>query len=211
MRDHRRAVRRRPLGGLAPLVLVATGLTAGCSGSSDTPDPEQPTPSTDVSDIDLTGVTATRASFCGALDAASVAEVLGGEPQRSDSYESGERVELAPGLRDVAHEYSCLFERGPRTARAWLFAQPATSQQARDWIEERNRDDRCRPAGDLAFGDPGLVQSCAQGTRRRVTAVGLFGDGWLTCQATAPRSAPEAELLEQTQRWCAEVAQSTAP
>lgn len=212
MRDHRRAVRRRTLTRLVPVVLAVTGLTAGCTGSSDTPDAESPSATTTaLSDLDLTGVVATRASFCDALDVESVADVLGGEPDRSDSYESGQRVELAPGLRDVAHEYSCFFGRGSRTARAWLFAQPATARQAEGWIEERRADDRCRAAGELAFGDPGLVQSCTQESRRRVTGVGLFGDGWLTCQATAPSSVPEGDLLEQTQRWCAEVAQATAP
>jgi hypothetical protein len=211
MRDQRRAVRRRPLVRLAPAALLVTGLTCGCTGSSSDEPEESSTPSaTALSDIDLSGVVADRAAFCDALDPESVATVLGGEPEQTDGYESGQRAELAPGLRDVANEYSCTFGRGPRTARAWLFAQPVGPGQARTLIEQRGSDKSCEPAGDVSFGDPGLVQSCRSEARRRVTAAGLFGDGWLTCQVTVPQSVDEADLLEQAQRWCAEVAQATA-
>ena len=213
MREHRRAVRRRPLSRGASVVLVVTALTAGCTESSEraeeSPSPTAPTV-TPLSELDLTGVVVERAPFCDALDADAVTTVLGGEPELTDSYTSGQLVQLGPGLRDVANEYSCLFERGSRTARAWLFAQPVTPAQARTMVEMRGNDKTCEPAGELSFGDPGLVQSCEPEGRRRVTAVGLFGDGWLTCQTTAPGSADATELLEQTQLWCAEVARSVS-
>jgi hypothetical protein len=171
-----------------------------------------------LSEVDLAGVELSRTEFCDDLDDAAVAEVLGGEPDASDSYASGQRAEVAPGLNDVAHEHSCYFERGAeaelRTARAWLFAQSVTADQARAWIAVRERTEGCGPAGELAFGDPGLIQSCDTGSRRRITAVGLFGDSWLTCQATGPATGPESlapeELLEQTQRWCVQVAETAA-
>lgn len=210
MRQLRGAVRRGTLTRSVLMLVVVTGLTAGCSGSDDGTAPEPVPSDTPLAEVDLTGVVAARTPFCEALDAESVATVLGGEPTTTDEYRSGQRAQLAPGLEDVAHEYSCFFERGSeaqsRTARAWLFAQPATPAQARAWIEARSGDEACRDAGELSFGDPGVVQSCEQGTRRRVTAAGLFGDGWLTCQATAPAKDDEAELLDTVQRWCAEVA-----
>ena len=209
MREDRRAVRRRPLARLAPLVLAA-GLTAGCTAPSDKAE-DLPTPTvTPLTDIDLSGVVAARGPFCDALDPESVADLLGGEPERTNSYGIGQRVDLVPGLRDVANEYSCSFTRDALTARAWLFAQSVTPAEARSMVEERGRDQACAPAGELSFGDPGLVQSCEPGGRRRITAVGLFGDGWLTCQTTTPATGDVAELLERTQRWCAEVAVATA-
>ena len=213
MRQLRGAVRRGPLTRLAVAVVVVTGLTAGCSGSDDDSAPEPLPSDTPLAEVDLTGVVAARTAFCDALNPDSVATVLGGEPTRTDEYSSGQRAELAPGLEDVAHEYSCFFERGKdaksHTARAWLFAQPVTAPEARHLVEQRSGEDGCRDTGELSFGAPGVVQSCVQGSRRRVTAAGLFGDGWLTCQATAPSTTGEADLLDKVQRWCAEVALTT--
>ena len=214
MHEDRRAVRRTPPVRLVIGALLVTVLAGGCTSPSDGNAEAGASPSpttTQLAEVDLTGVVAARTAFCDALDPASVVDLLGGEAEATDTYESGQRVEVAPGLRDVANEYSCKLERDDRTARAWLFAQSVSPEQARGWVRELSADERCRPAGELSFGDPGLVQSCGQDDRRRVTAAGLFGDGWLTCQATAPRAVDEAELLELTQRWCAEVAQTTAP
>jgi hypothetical protein len=193
------------------VAIVVAGLTAGCSGSDDDAAPEPVPSETPLSEVDLTGVAASRTAFCDALDPESVATALGGEPDTTDSYSSGQRAELAPGLEDVAHEYSCTFTRGHRMARAWLFAQPVTPRQAKSWIQERIADKACTTAGELGFGDPGLVQLCDDPTQRRVTAVGLFGDGYLTCKLTGPPKSDEDDLLEQARRWCLGVAESTAP
>ena len=208
MHGSRGGERSSTLARLAPVALVVTLLTAGCTASDDSPD-GSPVPSdTPVSDIDLTGVAASRTSFCDALDPESVATALGGEPDKKKSYGTGRRAELAPGLKDVSHEFSCTFERGKREARAWLFAQPVTARQARSWVKERSADGACHPAGELSFGDPGLVQLCRDKSQRRVTAVGLFGDGYLTCKLTAPPKSDRADLLDRGQRWCAEVART---
>jgi len=210
MHDHRGGVTRSPLSRLAPVALLVTLLTAGCTASDGSSD-SSPAPSdTPLSAIDLTGVSASRTSFCDSLDPDALATALGGAPDSHESYNSGQRAEMAPGLKDVSHEFSCSFERGSRQARAWLFAQPATPGQARGWVKERAADDACKPAGELSFGDPGLVQLCHDPSQLRVTAVGLFGDGYLTCKLTAPRHGDEADLLERAQRWCADVAQTTA-
>ncbi len=213
MRERGRAVRRRPSSGLALTVVLVAGLSAGCTEPDDPA--EEPTPSSSaLADIDLTGVVASRAAFCDDLDPEGVEELLGGEPSKTTSYDAGQRAELTSGLRDVANEYSCYYERGSgttlQTARAWIFAQPVSAGQAQEWVRERERDERCEVDGELTFGDPGLVQSCAQESRRRVTAVGLFGDAWVTCQATASKSTEADELLEAAQRWCAQVALTTS-
>jgi hypothetical protein len=201
--------RRGTLTRFATAAVVVAGLTAGCSGASDETEPEPSPTTTPLAEVDLTGVVASRTEFCDALDPDSVATALGGEPETTESYSSGQQAEMAPGLDDVAHEFSCSFVRGSNMARAWLFAQPATAKEARGWIQERIADKACRTAGELGFGDPGLVQLCDDPSQRRVTAVGLFGDGYLTCKVTGPPKSDEDDLLERAQRWCAEVAQST--
>ena len=206
MHDHRGGVRRSALTRLAPVAVVVTLLTAGCTGSGSSSDGSPAPSDTPLSAVDLTGVAASRASFCDSLDPDAVAAVLGGAPEKDSSYGSGQRAELAPGLKDVSHEFSCTFDRGPREARAWLFAQPATAAQARGWIKERTADDSCKAAGELTFGDPGLVQLCRDKLQLRVTAAGLFGDGYLTCKVTAPPKSDETDLLDRAQRWCADVA-----
>src|SRR5437868_1244574 len=105
MRQPRAAVRRGPLSRLAAVAVVVAGLTAGCSGSDDDTTPEPVPSDTPLSEVDLTGVAASRTEFCDALDPDSVTTVLGGEPKTTDSYASGQRAELAPGLKDVAHEF----------------------------------------------------------------------------------------------------------
>lgn len=206
MRVHRGAVRRSRLVRLAPAVLAVALLTAGCTSSDDSTE-SNPAPSdTPLADIDLTGVAASRTSFCDSLDKDAVATALGGEPKKEKSYGSGERATLTTGLKDVSHEFSCSFERGPREARAWLFAQPVTRGEVFKWIDERGEDKGCAAAGDLQFGKPGLVQICQDKSQLRVLAVGLFGDGYLTCKLTAPAKSDEEELLDRGQRWCADVA-----
>jgi hypothetical protein len=215
MREDREAVRRHRPVALAGVLIVVTGLTAACTGSTEKAETTPSPTTTPLAEVDLTGVTVSRSpSFCESLDPGAVGEVLGGEPENTTAYASGQRAEVTTEVRDVANEHSCYFDRGTgetlRTARTWLFAQAVTREEARRWVEERSKDEACREAGELAYGDPGLVQSCASGDRRRVTAVGLFGDAWLTCQTTASVGTEEKELLEQTQRWCAAVAQSAA-
>ena len=183
-------------------LLVAVGLTGlvGCTGEESAPAPVVPT-TVAVEDIDLSGVRAVRADFCERLDEEAIGAVVGGEPRKSDSYSKGDRREVSPGVVDVVNEYGCTYRRGKRVAQAWLFAQPVTKDDARALLAERRTTKGCRPAGDLEFGTPGLVQQCEGDGVRRTTMAGLFGDGWLTCEAQAP--------LEDAQRWCAAVALTT--
>jgi hypothetical protein len=199
---------------LLSVFALAAGLLAGCTGE----DVEQPAPTTTpLAEVDLTGVSVPRASFCGDLDETSLTEVLGGAPDRTDTWSSGDRVKLSPGTTDVVHEHGCSYGRGPVTARAWVFAQPVTPASARRWVQELRSSPRCERGGPLGFGSPGAVVTCADRRDTTVRMAGLFGESYLTCEvarrsgrSTADDS-PElaaSERAEQAQRWCADVALS---
>src|SRR3712207_8782988 len=55
------------------------------------------------------------------------------------SYGNGDRAKVTRGVRDVAHEYSCTFRRGARTARAWVFVPPLTPREARELDRKSTR------------------------------------------------------------------------
>jgi hypothetical protein len=192
---------------LAVLVLTMTGCT-----SDEDPVPVDPT-TTPLTEVDLSGVEVARGPLCQALDEEAVTQLLGGRPTEVHVHDSGDRIRLADGSTDVAHEYGCTFRRGPVTARTWVFAQPVAAREARHWAEEL-AGPRCRPTGPLEFGAPGAVVVCADRRATTVRMAGLFGDAWLTCEvprtgrttqdATAGRAAREIEAAAQ--RWCADVA-----
>jgi hypothetical protein len=198
---------------LSVLVLSAV-LVTGCTGD----DPAEPAPTTTpLAAVDLTGVAVPRSTLCEAIDEESVAAVLGGEPERADTWSPGDRVELPSGSTDVAHEHGCSWARGPVLARAWVFAQPVTAAPARAWLRELRSGSGCEPTGPLEFGSPGAVVSCAARRSTTVRMAGLFGDAYLTCEVArgtrraAQRASPEqAGTAEQAQRWCADVALATA-
>jgi hypothetical protein len=192
---------------------LSLGLAAGCTGDTgdtgDTaPPPPAPPTTVDLSEIDLTSVAVSRAPFCDALAESSatkaLVDALGGEPRRTDAWESGDRRRVG-GSRDVVHEAGCSYRRGGSGASAWVFAAPVTRRDARSLLEQRRDADGCSPAGELRFGRPGLVQLCAQAETRLVTMAGLFGDAWLTCEVSSVDSTPVGESLERAQRWCVEV------
>lgn len=206
MRRHRGVRRRRRSRLTAAAVLVFA--TGACTPDS-SPRPGRPE-QTPLAQIDLGGLSVPRAPFCDLLDTEAVSTLLGGEPTMTYHYDAGDRRRLAAGLTDVAHEYNCTFSGNRRTARAWVFAQPLTAADGRRLPADRRAGRGCRTAGTLEFGSPGLVQSCTVEDQRRVAMAGLFADGWLSCEVTAPLATNGPELLEQVQRWCAEVATSAA-
>ena len=133
-----------------------------------------------------------------------MADVLGGEPRRTDSWENGDRRRVG-GTRDVVHEAGCSYRRGPTEATAWVFTAPVSRREARGLLRQRRTAQGCEPAGELAFGRPGAVLRCGQDERSLVTMAGLFGDAWLTCEVSSPARRPEARAVEEAQRWCVEV------
>ena len=202
---------------LLAALAVAVSLLTGCT--SETPAPRSAEPTVvPLQRLDLTGVSAKRAPFCDSLDAAAVASVLNGKPWHDASYGPGDRVALAPDLRDVAHEYGCVYRRRGITARAWLFAQPVTRGQAKSYVHTQRGVAGCSTAGVLKFGSPGVVQFCRPARRAGpagapkgttlATMSGLFGPGYLTCQvsATPGTRLSHDDLMTRAQRWCASVA-----
>ena len=185
------------------VALLSTALLAGCTEDRPAPPPAPPT-TVPLDEIDLASVAVARAPFCDRLDEASVADALGGEPRRTDGWESGDRRRVG-STRDVVHESGCSYRRGRTEAAAWVFAQPVTRWEARALVEERRTRRGCEAAGELRFGRPGGVQECLEEESRRVSMAGLFGDAWLTCEVSTPANRPEADALEQAQRWCVEV------
>lgn len=200
-------------------VAVSVLLLAACTTETPAPSRSAEPSVVPLQAIDLAGVSAKRAPFCDSLDVTAISSVLGGKPRHVASYGPGDRVALTPGVRDVAHEYGCVFQRRGVTARAWLFAQPVTRGQARSYVGTRLHARGCSTAGVLKFGSPGVVQLCRPGSpepRRKArhggaalaSMAGLFGPGYLTCQVSAT---PESrlshdDLLTRAQRWCASVA-----
>ena len=209
-----RRVGNRAVGVSAVMVALLTVFLTGCTDEPAAPPAQAEATVAPLTDLDLGGLSAVRAPYCETLDPGQLSDVLGGDPHRTSSYKPGDRVGLAPGMVDVVQEYGCSYFRGPVTARTWLFAQPVTNRGARSLVAERAREQGCRPAGVLEFGAPGVVQTCrpaqdagASGAAETVVLAGLFGDGYLTCEVTAPG---DPSLLERTQRWCAGVAEAVA-
>jgi hypothetical protein len=123
-------------------------------------------------------------------------------------------VVLAPGLRDVSHEYSCQFRAATGAqARVWVFAAPVTRRVAGALARDARSQKRCRPAGlETRLGVPSAGTLCAGpiGAGRRPDRVmvlrGLFGDAWLSCQLTTPPTVAAGEVVRRADRWCVQVA-----
>lgn len=176
-----------------------------------------PTPSaspTPLSSLDVSDLPITRGPFCALLETRDVETALGGPVATTNHYDSGDRAPLAPGLTDVAHEYGCGYgaANGAR-ARAWVFAEPVTTATAASLAREAAGGTGCRPVPDSPrFGTPSASTLCraADPAATVVTLRGLFGDAWLTCQLSTPRTGPAAATASDTTRraeqWCLRVA-----
>lgn len=211
---------RLPLLEAAVVVAAAVAVTTGVLAflpSEERAAPEEPattsrSPSPTAS-ADLSGLPIARSLSCESLDDAEVATALGGQVGVRDSYGNGDRVELAPGVTDISHEYSCTFRSGDAEAAVWVFAAPVGTPDARRLVTEARRERGCEAVeGATQFGDPGLTTVCA--ARRgptgdqevAVSRRGLFGDAWLSCRlSVADGSSPES-VLTRGERWCVHVA-----
>lgn len=155
---------------------------------------------------DLSALPIARQPFCDRLDERYVAEALGGRVDARTSYRPGDRVSLAPGTTDVAHEFGCTFKNEGAEARVWVFTAPVEESEAEAMVEELRAKRRCRyPDDALQYGTPGLVAVCPlPDDRTRVTLRGLYDETWLSCQLSVEGTAQEA--LTRTERWCLHVA-----
>ena len=213
-----RARRRRTLRrwGLAVAALLVTGAAVwvGLSGrdAAPTADPSPtatPTP-TPLSSMDLSGLPIERGPFCDRLDDADVEEALGGPVSGTRHYDSGDRVALATGLRDVSHEFDCTYDAALGSqARVWVFAEPVTTTVARTLVREARAEKGCSVVADApTYGTPAVATLCrtTDPVTRAVTLRGLFGDAWLTCRLSTPGPAGATRTVQRAEQWCVRVA-----
>ena len=174
--------------------------------ADDGPVASEPT-ATPLADRDTRSVAVDRAAFCDAVPAEVVEQALGAAPDVKRSWADGERTLLAPGVRDIAHEFGCAWSGQKVTAAAWVFAPPVTLQRARELATAAGRGKGCRPLDDApAFGRSTTAVYCAEGARTpQLSYRGLFGDAWLTCALSVPGSRPDQALLDRTGDLCVAV------
>lgn len=207
--------RRRPgllLGIAVALVLAAGAVVLGVRLRPTETGAPRPTPSaspTPERDVDLTALPIPRGPFCDLLDDTDLVTALGGRVSRSDHYNSGDRAHLAPGVTDISHEYGCSFYAASgAAARAWVFAQPVQTGQARALARQASHASGCRPvASTPTFGRPSATTACRRKGATEVTMQGLFGEAWFSCQLTVPGDRPLRGSVRRTESWCVHVAE----
>lgn len=195
----------RALLSTAAAVVLLAGLLGGCESDAPTSD-AVPTPThTPLAEVATDTVAVAREGFCERVAPAAVEAAVGGAPDDADAWSNGERAQLAPGVRDVAHEYGCAWTSGAgahgTSARAWVFAPPVTTGEAERLRRSVAQARGCDPLPDApAFGTHDVAVRCGD----EVAFHGLFGDAWLSCSLGAPGS----DLLERAEQWCATVLQA---
>ncbi|HET7385225.1 MAG TPA: hypothetical protein VFJ19_01020 [Nocardioidaceae bacterium] len=217
-RGHRRRRLRAPA--LTALAAVVVTVAVVAIGMNDSPTPHvrppaaSPSrttyPSPPAASVDLSGLPIARRPFCDRIDDEAVTTALDGPVTLRNRYGSGDRAELAPGVRDIAHEYSCSFTTNSGAqARAWVFAEPVGSAEASRLVRgARGRSGCTYPESAPGYGDPTLTSRCEQRHPdiEVVTLRGLFGDAWLSCQLTVPGHRHPKNAVARAQQWCVHVA-----
>jgi len=200
---------------LAPvLVLAACTTPLGSGDRSRSPSPSR-TVSSAEADLDLSRLPVPRRAFCDILPRKDVTAALDAPVVKTAHYDNGEEFEVRPGYRDVSHEYGCVFEGDDgAVARAWVFARPVRTHEARMLVRRERRGRDCAFPDTVRFGRPHLASVCevpgADGPDRAVRArlEGLFGDSWLACEVSEPleRSSatrgPRADVMRRAADWC---------
>lgn len=195
---------------VVPSLLAALlgGPLAACTPDQQAP-PAEPEP-TPIGEFEGTALELSPAPFCERVAAAAVEAAVGGEA-REAHYVSGDRVRLAPGVRDIAHENGCAWTGAGDTARAWVFVPPVTVAQARSLSRRAAREEGCRRLTGHRFGSPATGTVCRAGDATEASYRGLFGDVWLGCSLTdGGEPMPRAELLRRAGDWCVAVAGAAA-
>lgn len=221
---------RRRLPGPAPLRRLAAGacaavaLLGGCTSQQPAepePQPAAPEPTT-LESYDTSGVRVVRSPFCDRLSPTGVEHALGDPPERSTSWQNGDRVRLPDGSRDRVHEYGCAWTAGDGTsARAWVFVPPVTPGDARRLVGSVVRDDGCETSRDTPFGRPSVTARCTDDRATERSHRGLFGDAWLTCTLAEPEESAEPgdeagapagheDLDHRASEWCVAVLEAAA-
>lgn len=199
---------------LGALLLLA--LAAGCTGSAPSSDPTPGAVSSDATSaarLDLSGVPVPRVPLCDLVADHTVVSALGQEVAGTAHYDSGEEVEVAPGVVDVSHEHGCVYEGADgAVARVWVFARPVGDPEASALVRRARRGRDCSFPDPLDFGTPGLTSLCEvpgeDATVTRARLEGLFGDTWVGCEITEPAATSRtagADVVQRAVTWCAAV------
>ena len=203
--------------GLAMISMVALAgalVLGGCDDGGSEPAPAPTPSSTPLADFDPSGVSVGRADFCALVAPTAVEEALAGPVSDARTWANGDRTEVAPGVRDVVHEYGCSWSAEDAEARAWVFAPPVTAAQARVLARSAADAKGCTTIPDaVAYGSPTAAVRCRADDATTTTLHGLFGDAWLSCSLTAPSPTGQgqpAELLQRAGQWCVTVAQASS-
>jgi hypothetical protein len=196
----------------AGVVAVLATRSPGVRDPAGTPAAPASASGTPLDGVDVSDLPVARSPFCDAVDQDDVAAALGTPVAGTAHYTVGERVPLAPGVRDVSHEHDCTFRGvGGAEARALVFAEPVTVAVARGLLRAARGEPGCRVVDrGPTFGSPSVTTRCRTGPAgaRAVTLRGLFGDAWLTCRLTLPGSQPDAVV--RAERWCVQVVTGAA-
>jgi hypothetical protein len=201
------AVRRRLAAAVLAALLGVPAVTA-CTGSEDEPE-TAPTPrATSLAELAEEDPTVVRAGFCPRVAPQAVGDALGASVEDSTTWSNGDRGEVAGGGSDVLHEFGCSWTAEDGTvARAWVFAPPVDTAEARRLAKQARNAEGCRPvARAAAFGAPSATVGCTEQGRATTAYHGLFGDAWLSCTIEAAEEPDPA----RTDRWCAAVVQAAA-
>jgi hypothetical protein len=197
------------LGGIATVGLVIGGVLV--FGNDDPRQVAGPAPfrTTPLVQLDADRVTISRSPLCEGIDPRQISAAVGGAPETSRAWTNGDRLLVAEGVEDVAHEFGCEYVGADGTlARAWVFAPPVTRGQAHGLARKAAKAAACAAGDGPAFGHPTLALTCpdADGAMR-ASYRGLFGDAWVVCEVARPAGATW-EVTDRAGRWCAGVAQS---
>jgi len=201
---------RRPL--LAAALALSLLLLGACDdNSSSTPKPTPTTaPPTPIQSLSTTDLVVRREAFCPVVSPDAVTAALGGTPKKETSYGNGDPARLATDVKDVAHEYGCLWRSADGAiARAWVFAPPITRARAGDLVRAPLGTHCVRVPGP-DYGAPSVATRCRTPDGVERAHRGLFGDAWLSCTLSAPGRKEPADLSARANRWCAAVATAAA-
>jgi len=194
---------------LAVLVVLIGALTACTSTDEEPVGPDPTTAGTPLASYDTEGFAVPRADICGLIVDGTAARALGADVVDTTAHGNGDKVEVAPGVTDVVHEFSCGWSAADgTTASVWVFAPPVTPEEADDLARKVTRDKGCRAVQGPAFGTHSVQTVCHRGSRRTEAAFhGLFGDAWLTCAITGPGR--PSTLRGKASAWCVDVLAAT--
>ncbi|GAA2156452.1 hypothetical protein GCM10009844_44720 [Nocardioides koreensis] len=195
---------RRPR--LAVALLLPLLLLTACTDDGSAPTTAPSAPPTPLESLSTRDLAVARVSFCPMVPPDAVKTALGAEPAASTAYDNGDPAWVTREVKDVAHEYGCVWRaKGGASARAWVFAPPITRARAQDLVRSSVRRGCAKVAGP-DFGAPSVTTRCRTpkgGVQEG--HFGLFGDAWLSCTLGARAKQDRADLAERASRWCAAV------